>query len=1804
MRMWFHHILRPLDTAYNVVAILNFDRALDRGTLERAIKSLVNQNSILRTGFRLSGSAPIAYQQSAENLVCDIRWAERPAGDTDSIDFIQHRSDLADRHTFDLASGRPPVWFELIGRNSEVDGIIICQHHIITDGWSIERLYRQLSRLYTASVTNQSLPDAPVGRFEDYARESARQNHTTEIAYWRDVLTGTPTLNLPFSRTRPNEQTFRGKSIYGSFDTDTEEALHAYARKAQTTIFTLQLSMVGALLGRLAEQFDFVIGTPHANRREDIYHDVLGLFVNSIGLRQNLAGDPDLITLVERARRTLSEGLDHADAPIEKVVEALELPSAVSHNPLFQVLVANQSWASEAPEFHGIPSRHILARSSSTRFDLEWTFFPRELKRGFRLTWNTDIIADEHAAKLRDLLIRITRQWLLAPATRLSELELVPISDVPALIRHNPRPLKRNHMSIADAFADQANATPDRIAVSSSQTRYTYRQVERAAGRLADALAAAAGGRRIVVATLIDREPLLLVAILAVFKAGCALVPLDPQQPASRSHSMIEDGKVAYVIVNGKTLLLSEIDCHVGTIDIADLLADRTPNILGFSSNYEHDLPNDTAYVLYTSGTTGIPKGVVIRHTNVMNTLLGAGEAFAFNADDVFAVFAPVGFDIFFFELFSALLVGGEAHLVTREDWLDGEKLQRVFDRATCLQAVPGLMTSILDQIEPQGPQRAMRQVTTGGDRVPPCLLDRIRRSFPNAEVSVTYGPTETAILATRHVVTDSVEDYPIGHPLPNVNLLIADEFGRVVPNGVEGELWIGGAGVAWGYLNRPEENKDRFVSAFGDRFYRTGDRCQWSLDGILQFRGRRDNQAKIRGFRVELGEIEAKMAEHPCVRSAVATTLSIGGGDAKLLAYYVRDPELPLSNDQHTDEWCQIFDFIHDSNETKFAGWHDSVEGKPLAEDEMTSWHEATLSRLSEIINRRPKSAPGPRILEIGCGTGLVLLNLAPRCTRYDATDISPVLVERLRRECEIKGLTECDIVISQASEACFFDRDYDIVILNSVVQYFPNSTYLTRAIRNAWERVADGGVLFLGDMRALNLHDPFLYEIAAKKAKLFGSSPTGELLRLRAQENELLVNPSALALLAQDLPGFGGIHTSPKFEGIPNEVTRFRFDATIRRAKRPSVAPVSWEHNKTWTLEQIEALAKRSIAEKQWIGVTALPNSWITGSTRSDEVNPASVVRTAQTAGADCSLSWRSARPNGAFDAVFGLALHEPCAIDFPESEVDSEPLTNTPASRKVLATEVSSIRTHLMACLPTYLTPAQITPISELPLTSHDKVDRAALPVSQTIYGKRDNEPPRTAIEKQVSLIWQEILGLSETPGRSDSFFHLGGTSLSAIRLATRLRADGFSLRPQVIFTHQTVAELSSVLSTIEKVTHQAHSSSTDYIEKARAEQAFQNVTHQATWPTFTPGTRIMLTGATGFLGIHLLRELIYKEGVEILCPVRANDTLSVWDRLASAYRWYFGEELRLVAGNRVTAFPADLTNGSLTWSASPLPFPPDMIIHSAADVRHLASADAVNRANVNGTEAVLSLAQVHDAPVHHISSVGVAGVWIHENSPPILRETDLDVGQTLTEPYSESKFEAERLVRGFQHAGGKAIVYRSSTIAPHSRSGRFQQRFDAHFLTRQIKACIALGAAPERKGKTLSLVPVDIMANWIIELAGSATSNETYHLEAQLGLSYRAFYELIQSVGYNITILSDQAFKSRLFEAMSDPKLQDVVGVFIKIANGEEGLAVPLDSTLTFARLAELGSKSVEIDQSWVQAFVSDSVERGCLTAPSL
>ncbi len=1767
-RMWFLHRLNPQSSAYTVASGLLFPKPLNASHLRQAIASVVCECDALRMGFVVAENAPCSVVAGPSEHCPDIRRVDAELRDLPNA--AATRLAAASRATFNLFEGKPPVWFELLTlEDGDVGALVVSQHHIITDGWSLGLLWERLAAAYKTASLGERYDGPAAASFIDFTENVSEP----DIEFWTRQFRGAAALDLPFAKRRPSQQDFDGESIDIVWSTEVQNAVAGLARELHTSPYCVVLTLVGAFLGRLSGQSDFILGSPHANRFDPAFEKTLGLFVNTFGTRFQLDRNDDLTTEIARTRDKVMNAQDHIAAPLEAVIESLGLERSLSHNPLFQVLVAYQSTSRAAPSFDSAVAQILSAPFDGARFDLEWTFYPPDSGRSARLGWKSALFSREDAARIAQLFSTFATAWLAAPETPLGR---VAISQETVSPTTGPRVAWAEASQTLHELVDaQCARTPTRIAVSSSHAQFTYQQLAHASDRIASLLMKAGIVPGDVVATVLPRSPTLAAAMLGVLKAGAVLLPIDPTQPTPRRQAMC-------AIAQAKLILHDGVD----GIDKPNILLERVFSNDSTECTSRSVSSDATAYIIFTSGSTGAPRGVRVRHRNVVNTLLAVQSDFGMRADDVFAVLAPVGFDILLFELFSPLLVGAEARFVTRDEWIDPKQLAAIFQRVTAFQAVPAFMSTLLEGLrQSSAAYLGMREVTTGGDLVPPSLLEEVATLFPRARVTVTYGPTEAAILATRYVRHGQVEGHLIGEPLANVDIVIADDDGRAVPDGIEGQILIGGAGVSEGYHEDLEHTSARFHDYIGKRWFATGDSGRWR-NGQLEFRGRRDNQVKIQGFRVELGEIEAILTQHPDVaEAAVRYDLSSETG-ARLTAFVAPRTTSGARSDA-SNEWRQLFDFMHDGNFDQFAGWHQSSDARPIPLNQMEKWRDTTVARIEELLSQQPRTGP-PEVLEIGCGTGLLLEHLAPRCARYDATDISPVVIEQTQQRACISGATNTCFVCAAAHVEVFADRTYDLVILNSVIQYFSDEDYLRHVLELAASRTNPGGQIFIGDVRAAHLHDHFLDEVARARSqeerRVFA-----EIARLKANEHELLVHPALFADFAARRSA--GLHVSPKLMSEANEISRYRYDVSVTLNTQTRI-DVDWRE----TPERLDDLAFSALAREldrdpRPLGWRRVPHAWFS----KNGVTPAGIIAAARNAKIAARTSWLSADREGAFDVAFQPIGKEGGNIVWPSgAHTLGTPATNRPISRSQLSKREAGIREYLKQRLPSYMNPSSIEFISSLPVTHNGKVDRTALPNSR--QSRSTTNPPIGATETKVAEAWMSVLGLASLPAREDNFFHIGGSSLSAIQVAAHMRLAGFYVKPQTLFTHQTLSEFAAALPRSE------HQESAALSQRARLPAHFSLTTTRSTPVSNSRG--VLLTGATGFLGAHILQALVNATTTQIYCPVRAANDKAATERLRGVLQWYFGDEAARQIELRVRAFAADIANGAATWNAWSAPAPLDHIFHAAADVRHVASPSEIIRANTNGMRAVIELAVSRGAALHHVSSIGVAGVWRHAQNPPTLSERDLDLGQTLTEAYSESKFLAEGAVEAFRASGGSAAIYRASTVAPHSVTGKFQINIADHFFPRFLQAAISLGIAANKIDPALSLVPVDVMAEWIVRLADEDANEPSYHLTSRHPISYAEVVKALVADGYAVELIDQDAFgMEATARTLQDSALEPALGVVLKQTAPQTGARdIPLDSTRSWAIFDRLELNQFAATQSWLRTFFAHARSREFLPHP--
>ncbi|HYH81260.1 MAG TPA: amino acid adenylation domain-containing protein [Longimicrobium sp.] len=895
-RLWFLQRLRPESASYNVPAALRLTGALDVGALGRALGEVVRRHEALRTTFEEAGGAPV-------QMIAPFAGFALPVDDLSGLDEAAREAEVGRRarddaaRPFDLAAG-PLFRARLLRLGGEAHVLLIGLHHVVTDGWSMGVLFRELSALYGAYREGRESPLAePAVQYADYAAwqrgQTAGDALERPLAWWRETLAGAPALlDLPTDHPRPAVQTERGAHERLELPAGLAEWLEALARGEGATLYMVLLGAFQLLLGRYAGSDDVVVGSPIAGRTRRETEELIGFFVNTLVLRTDLSGDPGFRGLLRRVREATLGAYEHQEVPFEKLVEALQPERRLDHAPLFQVMFALAGADGPPLGFPGLRAEGVAADLPATKFDLNLAF-SRDA-RGLRalLQYNADLFEPATIRRMAAHLERVLAQIAANADVRLSELDLLGGAERERVLAAG-RGAERGYVTapVHARFAGHARRAPDAAALLHGPDSLTYGALDRRAEALARRLRELGVGPEVPVGLCMERTPELLVGVLGIWKAGGAYVPLDPGYPAERLGWIVADASLAVIVTAGAAA--GALPEHRATLVRSDGLPDADD-----ASPDPVETPvsaSNLAYVIYTSGSTGRPKGVLVQHGSLANLLAATREAFGVGPGDVMPALASYAFDIWLFESLLPLTSGAAVRLVGRERVLNVPALLDEAADATLLHAVPALMRQVA-AAERESPRLGrLRHAFVGGDRVPADLLAEMRAALPAAETHVFYGPTEGSILASAHPVPADgrVEGHPIGRPFGNVRLYVHDRHGNPQPPGVAGELLVGGAGVARGYLGRRGMTAERFVpdpfsGEPGARLYRTGDRARWLSDGTLEFLGRTDAQVKIRGFRIEPGEVEAALRRDERVRDCVVVAREDAPGDVRLAAYVV----------------------------------------------------------------------------------------------------------------------------------------------------------------------------------------------------------------------------------------------------------------------------------------------------------------------------------------------------------------------------------------------------------------------------------------------------------------------------------------------------------------------------------------------------------------------------------------------------------------------------------------------------------------------------------------------------------------------------------------------------------------------------------------------------------------------------------------------------------------------------------------------------------------------------------------------------
>ena len=908
-RLWFLQQLDPDDTSYLVPAAIRLEGTLDGDALARTFEEVVRRHEVLRTRCSMVDGSLVAIVDERFHLelpVVDL--TSRPEAERE----VALREAIAAemRRPFDLGAA-PPIRAKLFSLGEAVHVLLVVIHHIATDAWSTGALSREVSALYEAFAAGRPSPLAELSvQYADYAAWQRRwltgEILERQLAYWRGELAGAPeALTLPTDRPRPAVRTSRGRHALVNVSQELTLGLRELAKRQGATLYMVLLAALDVLLYRMSGQLDVVVGSPIAGRTRAETEGMVGLFLNMLALRARVEDAEPFTTLLARVKETCLGAYAHQDLPFERLVQELAVERDPSRTPLFQVVLNLQNAPATGAHLAGLRLHNVDVDTGTTKFDL--TFILSEGPRGIAgtLSYRTDLFEAATVERMVGYLSTLLESIVAEPSRPVGELPLMRAEERYRLIA-SFHAAKVGVGVDVDAcvhalFEAQAERTPEALAVVAGADRLTFAELDLRANQLAHQLRRLGVGPDAVVGLCMDRTAQLIVGLLGIMKAGGAYLPLDPTLPRQRLRELLDEAGVSGVVTADRVAaaLPEHRSWRVRLDAEAAVVATESDARPEPAARPEH-----LAYVLFTSGSTGRPKGVAVEHRNLVAYLRGASERLAVPSGASYAHVSTFAADLGNTSLFLPLCLGGTLHLISEEWTKDPAELGAYFQEhgIDCLKITPSHLAALLSAPQPERlvPRRAL---VLGGEALSWELVERLQRLSPGCRVFNHYGPTETTVGVLAGAVSELRRDAataPLGRPLRGACVYVLDAQREHVPVGMPGEVYLGGAQVARGYLGQPERTAERFVpdpfGAAGARLYRTGDRARRLLDGTVLFLGRVDHQVKVRGYRVELGEIEAVLEQHPSVRDAVVLALDDSAAGKRLAGFVVTEPRAAIA--------------------------------------------------------------------------------------------------------------------------------------------------------------------------------------------------------------------------------------------------------------------------------------------------------------------------------------------------------------------------------------------------------------------------------------------------------------------------------------------------------------------------------------------------------------------------------------------------------------------------------------------------------------------------------------------------------------------------------------------------------------------------------------------------------------------------------------------------------------------------------------------------------------------------------------------
>ncbi|GGE47137.1 non-ribosomal peptide synthase protein (TIGR01720 family)/amino acid adenylation domain-containing protein [Pedobacter psychrotolerans] len=1458
-RLWIVQQWKETAGAYHMSNAFHLKGSLDLEALNQAFNALLARHESLRTRFVTINGEPGQVIMALASSAFKLKYQDLRGTGTNEEEIKLLAAEYANE-LFDLEHDlliRASLWQTTDTHYT----LLLTMHHIISDGWSMQILIREVLTYYEAFRKGLGDPFLPLFiHYKDYTVWQRNLLNEENILPHRDYwLTRfedeIPILNLPLDYPRPAVKSYKGGIVKFNIDKATVKKLESIVLQQDATLFMGLLAMMNTLLFRYTGQEDIIIGSPVAGREHSALENQIGFYVNTLALRTRFNGSDTFNEIIAKTRNTALEAYDHQIYPFDQLIDNMNLAREINRNPLFDVMLVLQNTAMgnhPLPELQYLEVSACMIDNQVSKFDWWFSFAINEQGMSVTVEYDSSLFTHDRIMQLTAHFSGLLSAAVAQPDQPVNRYNYLTVAEESKLLNdfnNTLHPFMETE-TLVSLFEKAVDSCPEETALVFETQSYTYRELNQAANQVAHYLR---DEYAIVpdqlVGLLLDRSPYMMIGILGILKAGAAYVPIDPDFPENRIRYVVSDSGLQVLITEAEQRGLAEVmDCNK-----IYLGADST-----WLNNYPSDnpvkvnTPADLCYVIYTSGSTGEPKGCELEHKGVVNRIQWMWAHYGFTTADHILQKTAYVFDVSVWEIFMTLCFGARLVLCRRDEIYSPAALVEIIQKEgiTTMHFVPSMFDAFLSALSEATANKltSLLRIITSGEELHLASVKKHHQMFPATALHNLYGPTEASVDVTFFETTPFTEKVLIGQPIWNTRVYIFDKQLRLVPPGVYGEIYLSGVCLARGYHNKLALTTERFITHSllgGERLYKTGDTGRFLPDGKIEYAGRNDDQVKIRGYRIELGEVSAAILKHQAVSQVNTMAFDHHDGEKSLAAYIVCKPgSLDLLQDtdqlqsERVSEWQSVFEHTYSiDNDTvsdpmfNIKGWKSTYTDEPIPPEEMKEWVDDIVSL---VLSGKPKN-----VLEVGCGTGLLLFRIAPHTNSYTGTEISATAIEYLTESITaLPGLWEQVKLLQLAAHqlTSLPSGSFDTLVINSVVQYFPDAAYFNALLGEAIRLLQPGGRLIIGDIRSLSLQNVFHTSVQYDKATI--DTPISVLQqRIKAaldNEKELLIDPAYFIDLQRQFDEIGLVEILPKNGECENELFRFRYQAviTLKEQVTKDLPAIAWLDAASGDFTPLAISNYFAANNNAPVGIAGVSNSRLIKENRlvslineraltetvatlheeigalSNDLDETLILQLAAQYNYQAYTGWARQLNGGRYDMVLTNAATTPAnlaatyynrfLLTQPLPDPHREKISN-PMLQQLRNKVIPELRTFLNAILPDYMVPAYFVVLDKFPLTINGKLDRKALPmpvairsVSGTTY-----RAPRTSMEEQLTLIWQQVLQIDQI-GIHDNFFDLGGHSLKATQVVSRMHQQhGLKLDLKTFFALPTIAELASAL-----------------------------------------------------------------------------------------------------------------------------------------------------------------------------------------------------------------------------------------------------------------------------------------------------------------------------------------------------------------------------------------------------------------------